>query len=201
VDELLVQQSHSIDSQDDAEDDERDERRSTQADADDLDEPAQPASLQSEHSDGEEEDEVVVLRDPKREEIDLEAQAEFDREFAKMLVDNSEARRDRKTAPPVFDSAVPMVKRRTEEQSISEGKMAFTLLTKRGNRQQLRSLEIPAESAIAINSRSYQERNKAEQEQLKRLVLQNERRLEQSEIQSFVQDARDRGIKLRFAKP
>jgi regulator of nonsense transcripts 2 len=39
------------------------------------------------------------------------------------------------------------------------------------------------DSAIAVNSRTYQLQNKAEQEQLKRLVLQNERRQEQSEKQ------------------
>jgi regulator of nonsense transcripts 2 len=45
----------------------------------------------------------------------------------------------------------------------------------------MRAVDIPADSAIAVNSRSYQLQNKAEQEHLKRLVLQNERRQEQSE--------------------
>lgn len=47
---------------------------------------------------------------------------------------------------------------------------------------QIRDIDIPLDSAIAVNSRTYQMKNKAEQEQLKRLVLQNERRQGQSEL-------------------
>ena len=39
------------------------------------------------------------------------------------------------------------------------------------------------DSTIAMNIRSHQLRSKAEQEQLKRLVLQNERRQGMSEVQ------------------
>ena len=49
---------------------------------------------------------------------------------------------------------------------------------------QLRNLDIPVDSAIALNSMSNQQKNKAEQEQLKRLVLQNERRQGKDELQS-----------------
>ena len=48
---------------------------------------------------------------------------------------------------------------------------------------QLRNLDIPVDSSIALNSMSHQQKNRAEQEQLKRLVLQNERRQEKSEMQ------------------
>jgi regulator of nonsense transcripts 2 len=142
---------------------------------------------------------VVLIRPAKLDAVDLEAQADFDREFAKMLVDTTDARRgDRKTAPPVFDSAVPMIKGGGDIAATShEGKMAFALMTKRGNKSQLRSLEIPLESAIAINALSHQERSKAEQEQLKRLVLQNERRLERSEMDGrcFLLCALGKGIR------
>lgn len=47
----------------------------------------------------------------------------------------------------------------------------------------IREIAIPVDSAIAVNSRTYQLQNKAEQEQLKRLVLQNERRQGQSDMQ------------------
>lgn len=39
------------------------------------------------------------------------------------------------------------------------------------------------DSTIALNSKSQQAQSKAEQERLKRLVLQNERRLERSEME------------------
>ena len=49
----------------------------------------------------------------------------------------------------------------------------------------MRSLDIPVDSAIAVHSRTYQMQSKAEQEHLKRLVLQNERRQGQSEMQGM----------------
>ena len=81
----------------------------------------------------------------------------------------------------------------------------------------MRSLDIPVDSAIAVNSRSHQLQNKAEQEQLKRLVLQNERRQGQSEMlgasfplraqmyrltwsPAHQEDARARGIRLRYVQ-
>lgn len=132
-------------------------------------------------------------------EADEEARSDFDREFARMLADTTDARRERKAPAPIFDTAVPLIKRRAGATTashpptapsapaapVSAGSsngMSFTLLSKKGNKQQLRNLDIPLDSAIAVNSMSHQQRNKAEQEQLKRLVLQNERRLGQSEM-------------------
>ncbi|WVR08877.1 hypothetical protein IAU60_005936 [Kwoniella sp. DSM 27419] len=177
-----------------------------------------------------EEEDVVVIRDreTKRDEMDEEAQEAFDREFAKLLADTTDARRDqRKAAPPVFDTAVPLIKRRAEElqqqqaQQVhrgstpqgqqnghghghaggqangqgQQGGMQFMLLSKKGNRQQMRSLDIPMDSTIAMNSRTNQAQSRAEQEQLKRLVLQNERRLERAEVA----DIETRGVRLRYA--
>ena len=148
--------------------------------------------------DEDDENDVVVIRDQhKHDEADEEAQTDFDREFARMLADTTDARRERKAPAPIFDTAVPLIKRRvpaTAGQPTSgngpalppapvQSGMNFTLLSKRGNKQQMRNLDIPLDSAIALNSMSHQQRNKAEQEQLKRLVLQNERRLEKSEMQ------------------
>ncbi|WRT69288.1 uncharacterized protein IL334_006272 [Kwoniella shivajii] len=148
--------------------------------------------------DDEEDEDVVLIRSSEQEkhsEIDDEAQSDFDREFAKLLADTTDARRDqRKAAPPVFDTAVPLIRKRQDDPQGQEGKMHFTLLSKKGNRQQIRSLDIPIDSTIAMNSRTYQAQSKAEQEQLKRLVLQNERRLERAEVD----DIGTRGIKLRY---
>ena len=143
-----------------------------------------------------------MLRDREKrvnDEADEEARSDFDREFARMLADTTDARRERKAPAPIFDTAVPLIKRRTGATATTStsatpaptapvpasgsNRMSFTLLSKKGNKQQLRNLDIPLDSAIAVNSMSHQQRNKAEQEQLKRLVLQNERRLGQSEMQ------------------
>lgn len=90
-------------------------------------------------SEDEEQDDVVLIREPKHDEVDTEAQADFDREFAKMLVDTSDARRgERKNAPPIFDTAVPLIRRKAEDSEGDLSKMAFTLLSKRGNKPQVR---------------------------------------------------------------
>jgi hypothetical protein len=47
----------------------------------------------------------------------------------------------------------------------------------------MRSLDIPLESSIAVNLQNYQQQSLAERQQLKQLVLQNEARQEQSEVQ------------------
>ena len=132
-----------------------------------------------------EQDDLVVLRDRKHEEVDDDARADFDREFAKMLADTTDVRRaERKIAPPMFDTAVPHIRRRVDQSDDTTpdtSRMAFTMLSKRGNRQQMRNLDIPMDSTIALNIKTQQLQNKAEQEQLKRLVLQNERRQDLSE--------------------
>lgn len=95
-------------------------------------------------SEEDDQDDIVLIREPKHEEVDTDAQAEFDREFAKMLADTTDARRgERKNAPPIFDTAVPHIKRKAEDPNGDFGKMAFTLLTKRGNKSQVRLSLLP----------------------------------------------------------
>lgn len=77
--------------------------------------------------------------------------------------------------------------------------MNFTLLTKRGNKQQVsrtleyhwrlglsffqaRQLAVPAASALAVHTRSAQLQDKEEQQHLKRLVLDYEQREEAEEV-------------------
>lgn len=56
--------------------------------------------------------------------------------------------------------------------------MAFTLLTKKGNRQQIKTMEVPSDSILAVSTRSKQEAERKEQQQLKKLVLNYEEREE-----------------------
>jgi regulator of nonsense transcripts 2 len=79
------------------------------------------------------------------------------------------------------------MRKRHEEGDVSSesaipGVMNFTMLTKRGNKQQVRQLAIPSESALAVQTRSAQEQDKVEQQHLKRLVLDYEQREEAEEI-------------------
>jgi len=137
---------------------------------------------------------------------DDEEDAEFGKELAKLVTDTSaESRKvDRRTAQTLWESAVlpPGMRKRHEEgdgplESGNPGMMNFTMLTKRGNKQQVRQLAIPSESALAVQTRSAQEQDKVEQQHLKRLVLDYEQREEAEEIKAL--EAKSRPIKIRLA--
>ncbi len=86
------------------------------------------------------------MDDARHTEYDQEAEDAFNKEFAKMLADTTETRRlDRKAAPPVFDMAVPLIKRAhaPDDGQPSDGKhMQFALLSKKGNKQQVRQIDL-----------------------------------------------------------
>ncbi|KIY53966.1 ARM repeat-containing protein [Fistulina hepatica ATCC 64428] len=162
----------------------------------------------------EEPEERVVLSNSSSMQENLgpseEADAEFAKELAKMVMDTSvESRKvDKKTALALWDSAVlpPSARKRRAEDSEndevshldSSNVMKFTVVTRRGNKQQARQLNIPAESALAVHTRSAQLQDKVEQQHLKRLVLDYEQREEAEEWKALEARNRNGGIKIRF---
>ena len=94
-----------------------------------------------------EEESIVVTR--QEEEIDPEDEADFEREYAKMMAESLESRKHERK--PTFDVPLPMRRKDREintsssepwtdentSPSAPSGTMAFSLLTKRGNRQQV----------------------------------------------------------------
>ncbi|KAI8063219.1 armadillo-type protein [Gongronella butleri] len=142
----------------------------------------------------EEEDEVVVLK--RQEQQRKEEDDEFEKEFSKMISDSIDSRKHEKKTT-MLDVPIPMnlrgaQDRRREQQqqqqaaqqqdSASEpnGTMTFTLLTKKGNRQQTKLMEVPSDSTLAVTTRSKQQAEREEQQQLKRLVLSYEEREQQA---------------------
>lgn len=134
-------------------------------------------------SSDEEEEQIIVTR--QEDERDPEADAEFDRELAKLMSESAESRKfDRK---PVFDVPLPM--RRAREAPVNADDsgnevpapapapiapshtMKFSLLSKRGNRTQTRSIDLPSDSTFAIAMRNKQQADKEEQQRIKSLVL------------------------------
>lgn len=94
------------------------------------------------------EDNIVVTR--QEEERDPEAEAEFDRELAKMMSESLDSRKFERKA--LFDVPLPM--RRAQRETTAAGEnigndgattptnantTAFSLMTKKGNRQQVSS--------------------------------------------------------------
>lgn len=131
--------------------------------------------------DSEEEQIVVTRREQQR---DPEAEAEFDRELAKLMSDSMESRKfDRKQ---VFDVPLPMRRNvhnavaatgnesedsRPEPLPMNGNTMKFALLSRRGNKQQTRAIDLPADSNFAVAMRTQQEAERAEQQRIKNLVL------------------------------
>lgn len=75
----------------------------------------------------------------QEEELNPEDEAEFEREYAKMMAESIDSRKfDRK---PLFDVPLPVrpkMREASEGPAVNApGTMAFSLLTKRGNRQQV----------------------------------------------------------------
>jgi regulator of nonsense transcripts 2 len=94
-----------------------------------------------------EEESIVVTR--QEEEVDPEDEAEFEREYAKMMAESLESRKHERKA--TFDVPLPMRRKDVPAsndlwaddsaslRAAPSGTMAFSLLTKRGNRQQVNS--------------------------------------------------------------
>ncbi|KHN97873.1 nonsense-mediated mRNA decay factor (Upf2) [Metarhizium album ARSEF 1941] len=129
---------------------------------------------------------IVVTR--QEEAVDPEDEADFEREYAKMMSESLESRKfERK---PLFDVPLPVRPKNREpsmgsaldaEPSGPNHKMAFSLLTKKGNRQQTRTVELPSDSPFAIAMKTQQQAEKEEQQRIKNLVLNYD--LQQSEDQ------------------
>ncbi|KAI9059126.1 ARM repeat-containing protein [Trametes sanguinea] len=144
-----------------------------------------------------------------------EDEAEFAKELAKLVTDTSaESRKiDKKTALALWDTALPppVVRKKKNEEYDEDGEgaaadasedagvMKFTLFTKRGNKPQTRQIAIPAESALAVQTRTAQMQDKVEQQHLKRLVLNYEQREEAEELKALEARGRQGPIKIRLA--
>ncbi|RQM07904.1 hypothetical protein DH86_00000785 [Scytalidium sp. 3C] len=135
----------------------------------------------SAHDTDSEEESIVVTRE--EEQIDPEAEAEFEREYAKMMAESLESRKfERKTT---FDVPLPLRRKEGHTTSSNEfggdesvnddaagnGTMAFSLLTKRGNRQQTKTVSLPSDSSFAIAMKTQQAAEREEQQRIKNLVL------------------------------
>ncbi|EXJ54821.1 hypothetical protein A1O7_10162 [Cladophialophora yegresii CBS 114405] len=140
-----------------------------------------------EEADSDEEEQIVVMR--QEEQLDPEAEAEFDRAFEKMMAESLDSRKfERKTH---FDVPIPIRKiQRGPIEPIDDestpaprpepNTMAFSLMTKKGNRQQAsspesrsmtRTIELPSDSSFAVSMKSQQAAEREEQQRIKNLVL------------------------------
>jgi len=160
-------------------------------------------------------DTLVLLNTSERLGPTEEDEADFEKELAKLVTETATVSRkmDKRAIQGLWDSAaVPSVirKKKTEESDDDgdggngvdpDGKttMKFMLLTKKGNKQQSKKIAIPTSSTLATQTLSAQMQDKAEQQQLKRLVLKYEQREEAEELKAIEARNRNGAIKIRYA--
>ncbi|KAF9958268.1 hypothetical protein BGZ65_001564, partial [Modicella reniformis] len=160
----------------------------------------------------EEDEEMDVLRQPDDEEQAVvltnqhkpveEVDEDFEREYLKMMAESMESRKfERKHQ--TLDVAIPIVRsadRREEPVLSNPDHVAFTLLTKKGNKQQFKTVGLPSDSALVINTRNQREAEREEQQQLKQLVLEYEVREEANQRAVLEQSLRNQGIRINYAE-
>ncbi|KAF2860453.1 ARM repeat-containing protein [Piedraia hortae CBS 480.64] len=138
-------------------------------------------------------DEQIVVTLPE-DERDPEAEAEFDRELAKLMAENVESRLTERRA--LFDAPLPIRRTARDQTHTSEtavpesdkpapGTIRFSLLSKKGNRQQTRAINLPSDSNLAVALRTQQEAERAEQQRIKSLVLNYELSESENTIESL----------------
>ncbi|KAG0129632.1 nonsense-mediated mRNA decay 2 protein [Tuber indicum] len=176
--------------------------------------PEQPEESEEDTSSEDEEEIIFKLDEGER---DPEAEAEFDRELAKLMQESIDARKfERK---PLFDVPLPikrggstLSREATFDSDIGDnlaasspppsggGMMAFSLLTKKGNRQQTKVVELPSDSSLAMAMRNTQEAERAEKMKIKELVMSYDRMEETSEIESLERHAVANCVHLKYEK-
>ncbi|KAK5538319.1 mRNA decay protein [Exophiala sp. CCFEE 6169] len=154
---------------------------------------------EKQNDESDEEEQIVVMR--QEEQLDPEAEADFDRAFEKMMSESLDSRKFERRSQ--FDVPLPIrkIQRQPQEPTEDEPKppvesepntMAFSLMTKKGNRQQASSshdlfhmkcnppsltfsqtktIELPSDSSFAVSMKSQQAAEREEQQRIKNLVL------------------------------
>jgi len=164
-----------------------------------------------ESEDSEEPDESVVAVSEEDEELfpirDFrpEADEEFDREFSRLMSESLESRKYERKA--VFDVALP-VKRPSRQANFelnedgmgTPSNMPFTLLSKKGNKQQSKQVDLPINSTLALAMRDKQQAALAEQKRIKSYVLNYERQGEENDVLQMQRNAADRGFKVKVKR-
>lgn len=122
-------------------------------------------------------DQLKGISGPKL--VPCEEDTDFQSEFNKLIIDDFQSRRTDNVKVPSFDVAVPMQLGKKKANSDEGSRVNFLLMLKKGNKQQLRDLKVPITSDLAANIREKQQEEQAEQEEVKRLVLDYNQRQEE----------------------
>lgn len=119
--------------------------------------------------------------------------------FDKMMAENIQHRSQETVKIPQVDIPVPVnvksslkksvtIQRGLESEIPSEDKntINFVLMTRKGNKQQYKSLEVSVHSELALNLKDREEAEKMEKERVKRLTLDINERQEEEDYQEML---------------
>ncbi|KAI9293747.1 ARM repeat-containing protein [Neoconidiobolus thromboides FSU 785] len=124
-----------------------------------------------------EDDEKIILLNKLKKEQDedlrRQEEEEFEKEYQSMMASTIDSRKlERKVV--ALDVPIPMkLLDKNKQAEIEDGgsQVAFSLLTKRGNKQHVRTVGVPSDNALAIQTLNKQKAERIEQQQLKKIVL------------------------------
>lgn len=182
------------DSGDEKDGDRRKGQKDDESDLDISDDGARPASPEAA---------LLLMSHAENTGPSEEAEAEFAKELAKMFIEapGDNRRVDRKAIweGPSLPTGVRK-KREEDDNGVDQnpGIVKFTVASRKGNKVQTRQLPVPVETELVKQTRQSQMQDKAEQQQLKRIVLDYEQREDAEEQRAFEETMRDRGIKIRY---
>ncbi|WAR51812.1 hypothetical protein PtB15_1B248 [Puccinia triticina] len=147
-----------------------------------------------------------------------EEEEEFEKELAQMIAETSNASTQAESNGPgarkvdrnpmagslFSDKGLPILKTSIQPSSKQDPlanqceAMTFTMLTKKGNKQQLKTMQIPSNSSIAVQTRAQQMHSQVEHQQLKKLVLDYEMREEANERKNLAAEMARKGVNVKF---
>ncbi|KAG0239165.1 hypothetical protein BGW41_007856 [Actinomortierella wolfii] len=153
-----------------------------------------------ENEDEDEEEQAVVMTNHHKEQEPIDE--DFEREYLKMMTESLDSRKfERKHM--TLDVTIPVLRtadRREESKLDDPDHVPFMLLTKKGNKQQIKTVNLPSDSSLVINTRNQREAEREEQQQLKQIVLDYEVREEANQRAALEQQLRSQGFHVNFSE-
>lgn len=146
--------------------------------------------MDTDHEMEEEDEQLVVKSNVKR--IECQEDDDFMAAFDKMLEDMSKARNNESIKVPQFDVPVPVNLKGSKKkfelnpEPVQDNTIKFTLITRRGNKQQFSDLNVPVTAEFATKFKEREEAERQEKEKMKQVVLGIHERQEEEDYQEML---------------
>ncbi|XP_052781372.1 regulator of nonsense transcripts 2-like isoform X2 [Mya arenaria] len=156
----------------------------------DEEEEEEETEMDTDHEMDNHDDEVILKSLPKR--IECPEDDDFMAAFDKMIEDTSKARNNESIKVPQFDVPVPVNMKGSKKkfeltpEPMVDHNIKFTLITRRGNKQQFSDLNVPVTAEFATKFKERTEQERVEKERMKQVVLGIHERQEEEDYQEML---------------